>query len=368
MEDGLGQRRHAAYQSVVGDDWNIRPEVPGDAAAIRVVHQAAFGGDEEADIVAAFAVSRCVTASFVAVDRRGHVVGHLTFSPVAIDGVDERRWAEGLAPLGVLPGFQGGGVGTDLVRHGLRALVRAGRRAVVVLGHPSYYARFGFQPARSFGLSWEVPGHEDAFMALELAPGALSTGPGVVRYRPEVMGISVAPAPRELWPDIQALERVAASRFRSTPHAAVADSPPLGLDALERLAATDGLWVTTSKRYPLSAYIAWEPRDSDAYVVEVDVHPECAGGRLGAALLDQVELLASRAGLSRLLLRTFSDVPWNAPYYRRLGFREIRELPATLVDVLAEEAAMGLDPSRRVTMARDVSILRHGRVSTLNHS
>jgi putative acetyltransferase len=352
----------------VGGDWQIRPEGPGDAAAIRGVHQAAFGGDEEADIVAAFAVSRCATASFVAVDRRGHVVGHLTFSPVAIDGVDERRWAEGLAPLGVLPGFQGRGVGTDLVRHGLRALVRAGRRAVVVLGHPSYYTRFGFQPARSFGLSWEVSGHEDAFMALELEPGALSAGAGVVRYRPEVMGFSVAPAPREAWLDIQALERVAATRFRGTLHAVVADSPPLSLDELERFSAIGGLWVASSKRHSLAAYIAWEPRDNDAYVVEVDVHPDCAGGRLGAALLDQVELLASRAGLSRLLLRTFSDIPWNAPYYQRLGFRALPELPQTLVDVLGEEAAMGLDPSRRVTMARDVSIRRHGQVSTLNHS
>ena len=70
------------------------------------------------------------------------------------------------------------------MRTGLAALRSAGQRAVVVLGHPAYYPRFGFVPAAEYGVRWEH-GHDEAFFALELIPGAL-TGGGVARYRPEI--------------------------------------------------------------------------------------------------------------------------------------------------------------------------------------
>lgn len=350
----LKERALATYGRGVRRTIQLRSEVPGDASAIRAVHVAAFGGQEEADVVGALSISGGSTASFVAVDEKAGVVGHVLFSPVAIDGPDGRAWIDGLAPLGVRPEFQREGVGAALVRHGLDTLTRAGRRAVVVLGHPSYYPKFGFRDARTFGLSWEVQGHEDAFMARELSPRALDECAGIVRYRPEVMGFGVRPAPIEKLRDIQALERLAASRFRASPHAAIAEAPPLDLEELARINAIGGLWVVTSKARPLAAYIAWEPLGGDAYVVEVDVHPESAGARLGAALLDHAALLAQRRGLSRLLLRTFSDVPWNAPYYRKLGFRELAEMPTALEETALHEAAMGFDMSRRVTMARPI--------------
>lgn len=305
-------------------------------------------------MVRALAISGASTASLVAVEEKAGVVGHVSFSIVAVDGPNGRAWIDGLAPLGVLPEFQRAGVGTELVRQGLEALAQVGRRAVVVLGPPSFYSRFGFHDARAFGLSWEVSGHEASFMARELAPRALHGCTGVVRYRPEVMGFEIVPAPREKLRDIQALERLAASRFRGGPHEEIADSPPLHLEELERIRALGGLWMVASKATPLAAYIAWEPMAGDAYVVEVDVHPECAGARLGAALLDHAALLARRRGLSRLLLRTFSDVPWNAPYYRKLGFRELAETPAVLEAAAHHELVAGFDMSRRVTMARPI--------------
>jgi putative acetyltransferase len=75
-------------------------------------------------------------------------------------------------------------VGSALVRAGLSACRALGARAVVVLGHPAYYPRFGFAPAWDFGLYYGAPGQNPAFMALELEPGALRGQGGEVRYHP----------------------------------------------------------------------------------------------------------------------------------------------------------------------------------------
>ncbi len=93
-----------------------------------------------------------------------------------------------LAPVGVLPSRQNEGIGTMLIEAGLEQLRAEGHPAVVVLGHPSYYPRFGFVPASSFGLRWEMDAPDEAFMALELSAGALAGVRGVVRFRPEFDG------------------------------------------------------------------------------------------------------------------------------------------------------------------------------------
>jgi putative acetyltransferase len=165
----------------------VRPELPDDATAIRAVNVAAFPTPEEADIVDALRAAHAVVLSLVAVDEdEGRIVGHILFSPVTIDRPGTATVAIGLAPMAVAPSHQRRGIGEQLVRTGLEALRAAGQRAVVVVGHPGYYPRFGFAPGRSFDLRWEA-GHDEAFFALELAPGALAGG-GVVRYRPELGG------------------------------------------------------------------------------------------------------------------------------------------------------------------------------------
>ncbi|WP_272427339.1 GNAT family N-acetyltransferase [Polyangium jinanense] len=162
----------------------VRPELPADIAAVRNVNECAFGRPEEASLVDALRRSGAITLSLVA-EQDGHVVGHVLFSPVEIDRDGSREIAQGLAPMAVLPAWHRKGIGSVLIREGLERLRGAGHGAVVVLGHPAYYPRFGFEPAARFGLRWEVPGHDEAFMALELRPGCLGTRPGVVRYRPE---------------------------------------------------------------------------------------------------------------------------------------------------------------------------------------
>jgi putative acetyltransferase len=71
-----------------------------------------------------------------------------------------------------------------LVKEGLAAAARCGADFVVVLGDPRYYGRFGFGPAGARGLADEFRGG-DAFQVIELRPGALPPGVGLVRYAPE---------------------------------------------------------------------------------------------------------------------------------------------------------------------------------------
>jgi putative acetyltransferase len=172
-------------------DIVIRPETAADHDGIRRVHQRAFPTPAEAALVDALRAAGAVTLSLVAVeDGGGEVLGHILFSPVTITTAHGARVAVGLAPVAVAPARQRQGIGERLVRAGIAALGQAGHAVVVVLGHPDYYPRFGFERASRFGLRWEHPGADEAFMALALVPHALDDCAGVVRYRPEFDAVS----------------------------------------------------------------------------------------------------------------------------------------------------------------------------------
>ena len=111
---------------------------------------------------------------------------HILFSPVAIDGIAaDDLIIFGLAPLAVLPDHQRQGIGTLLIRQGLKECDQLGCKAVVVLGSPHYYGRFGFIPAKTKGLKCEYTVPDEAFMVLELESGALDGCAGIVKYRSE---------------------------------------------------------------------------------------------------------------------------------------------------------------------------------------
>jgi putative acetyltransferase len=112
------------------------------------------------------------------------VVGHILLSPVTL-AATPHPLVMGLAPMAVRPGHQRSGVGSALVRAGLDACRAAGAAGVVVVGHPTYYPRFGFVPASRFGLSCEYDVPDEVFMALELQDGALAGHAGLVRYHRE---------------------------------------------------------------------------------------------------------------------------------------------------------------------------------------
>jgi putative acetyltransferase len=158
----------------------IRPERNGDIAAIRALNQAAFDGDTEANIVDLLRVRARPIVSLVALDA-GSIVGHILFSPVTLSGHEDLVMM-GLAPMAVLPAHQRRGIGSSLVRAGLDRCVRLPCSAVVVVGHPEYYPRFGFVPASRFALGCEYDVADDVFMAVELEPGSLRGRSGTIRY------------------------------------------------------------------------------------------------------------------------------------------------------------------------------------------
>jgi putative acetyltransferase len=163
----------------------IRPYHPDAAVAVREVHLRAFGGREEPRLVDLLHAADAAPVSLVAAEEPGgRILGHVLFSPVELDGLSADLHLLGLAPIGVLPEQQGRGVGSRLIRAGLVACLAAGYDAVVVLGEPDYYSRFGFQRASDRGLGNEY-GADEHFMLLELKKGALEGADGTVRYRPE---------------------------------------------------------------------------------------------------------------------------------------------------------------------------------------
>jgi putative acetyltransferase len=162
----------------------IRVAREADRDAIRAAHTAAFGRADEAELALRLWAREPACISLVA-EADGAVVGHVLLSPVSVEGRSFARSPFGLGPVGVLPGLQRGGVGQALCRAGIDACRQAGAPFVVVLGHPPYYPRFGFVPAVRFGLTFADAPPRDAFMALELEPGALASSGGKVRYAPE---------------------------------------------------------------------------------------------------------------------------------------------------------------------------------------
>lgn len=165
-------------------EFVIRPATPADAPAVQHLLEQAFGSPAEAQLVAALYQHGAVTGALVALVA-GQVVGHILFSPVTIESQSTYSKAVGLAPLAVLPAYQQQGIGTHLIRAGLLASQQAGYDLVVVLGHPDYYRRFAFMPAKHYGLRCAyVAPDDDAFMVLALQPGALNEQRGMVRYHP----------------------------------------------------------------------------------------------------------------------------------------------------------------------------------------
>jgi putative acetyltransferase len=159
----------------------IRPEVPADISAIYPVNQQAFERDNEAQLVDALRRVGAVILSVVA-EMDEKIVGHILFSPVMVtDG--EQQWAAvGLGPMAVLPEFHNRGIGSALIHYALDVLKNAGHEVVFVVGHPQYYPRFGFKPAKPYGIRWEVNVPEEVFMVLELRENALAGKSGIVRY------------------------------------------------------------------------------------------------------------------------------------------------------------------------------------------
>ncbi|OCC13219.1 GNAT family N-acetyltransferase [Streptomyces sp. PTY087I2] len=162
-------------------------------------------------------------------------------------------------------------------------------------------------------------------------------------------------------PLLQEIERAAGEPFRALGMAFVADDDPPPLDLLESYRQAGRCWVATD---PLSAtgdrplgYVLADPVDDALHIEQVSVDPAAARRGIGRDLIAHLAALAARRGMTALTLTTFTDVPWNAPYYARIGFRILTEPELTdgLRTIRAEEAQHGLDRWPRVCMRRDLS-------------
>lgn len=163
---------------------DIREERPADVEAIRRVNRQAFDREQEGRIIDALRDRGAVLLSLVALVN-DDVVGHLLFSPAIVGST---RGAA-LGPLAVVPAHQRQGIGSQLVANGLERLQALGCPFAVVIGHPEYYPRFGFESAAASGLTcdWDVP--PGAFMVKVLSPAAKGHVRGHVAYQAEFAGV-----------------------------------------------------------------------------------------------------------------------------------------------------------------------------------
>jgi putative acetyltransferase len=165
----------------------IRSEAPTDEPQVWNVNRQAFGCDVEANLVNALRAGGHATISLVA-QLQDEVVGHLLLSALRIVGDSPAVAALALAPLAVLPGRQRQGIGSQLVVAGIAEARHRGHRILTVLGHPSYYPRFGFSAELAKPLVSPFGGGE-AWMALELVPASLAGVSGRVEYAPPFMSL-----------------------------------------------------------------------------------------------------------------------------------------------------------------------------------
>ncbi|NTW23626.1 MAG: N-acetyltransferase [Lentimicrobium sp.] len=164
----------------------LRPELGNDYGDITALNNIAFGQSMEGRLVEALRRNPHFIKglSLVAVID-GKLVGHILFFPILIKGEGKVFRSLALAPMSVLPEYQGKGIGSALVNLGLEEARADGFDSVIVLGHRDFYPRFGFVPASRFGISppYEVP--DEVFFAMELYPGSLQGVIGMVEYPPE---------------------------------------------------------------------------------------------------------------------------------------------------------------------------------------
>ncbi|MFI6448708.1 GNAT family N-acetyltransferase [Kitasatospora sp. NPDC050543] len=155
-------------------------------------------------------------------------------------------------------------------------------------------------------------------------------------------------------PLLQDIERAAGEGFRALGMAAVADDEPLPTAELARyLEGGHAAMAAVDAADRPVAYLIGEPVDGCLHIEQVSVHPDHARRGVGRALIDH---LAASTDAPALTLTTFADVPWNAPYYRRCGFRPLAgaELTPGLREIRRQEAAHGLDRWPRLCMRREL--------------
>lgn len=162
----------------------VRPETVADEAVVADVNEDAFGRPDEAALVASLRRGTAFLPGLSLVaEAQGSIVGHILFTRLHVGAV--RTPGLALAPVAVRKAHQRRGVGSALVREGLRAATTCGEAFAIVVGDPEYYPRFGFSPASRFGIVAPFEIRDEALMALALRPGGLGGVSGLIEWASE---------------------------------------------------------------------------------------------------------------------------------------------------------------------------------------
>jgi ribosomal protein S18 acetylase RimI-like enzyme len=166
----------------------------------------------------------------------------------------------------------------------------------------------------------------------------------------------IRPAAVEELDVLRDIETAAGECFRDVGMPQIADDEPFPLDVLAGYQRAGRAWVAVDGTDRPIAYLLTDPVDGNVHVEQVSVHPDHARRGVGRSLLDHAADRAAADGVRALTLTAFTEVPWNAPYYLRCGFRVVdeSEWPPGLRAVREREAAHGLDRWPRVAMRRDL--------------
>ena len=161
----------------------IHKETDSHRSIIRKINESAFGKLEESNLIESLRTNGKIDISFVA-KVNDQVVGHILFSPVFIENTECPKRGSALGPVAVLPEFQKKEVGSALINESLKQCKNIGIDYVILLGHKTYYPRFGFKPLKNYGLT-STYGNGEHIMVHELTKGSLNFLSGKICYQPE---------------------------------------------------------------------------------------------------------------------------------------------------------------------------------------
>jgi putative acetyltransferase len=160
----------------------VRPETSEDASAIDVVHISAFGGEAEAHLISNLRASGSYNRELSLVaELNGRIVGHVLLTRIALRKDGEEKIVLALGPMSVVPSQSHRGIGSELIKASVELAREKGYGAIIVVGHPEYYRRFGFLPAKEIGVTCNLPAPADALTGMEIVKGNLAGG-GHVEY------------------------------------------------------------------------------------------------------------------------------------------------------------------------------------------
>lgn len=171
----------------------VRKELEKDYKTVELLVEEAFKDAEYSDHMEHVLVSKLrrgnnfIEGLSLVAEKEGEIVGHILLTKADIENDENKYETLALAPVSILPKYQGIGIGSELIKEGMRIAKELGYNSIIVLGHDKYYPRFGFKRAGEWGIKspFEVP--DENFMAIELNEEALKNINGVVRYASEFL-------------------------------------------------------------------------------------------------------------------------------------------------------------------------------------